>query len=223
MRRGFTLIELLVVIAIIAILAAILFPVFAKAREKARQSSCLSNVKQQALAALQYTQDYDEKFMQSCYTGAGTPRLMWAHVIEPYCKNTQIFTCPSFNGAVLSTCGSAWPGRPAPSYWSGGYAYNTWNTAQGLGTTEYGPGYGGGLKIGAMTRPSEIVLTCDVSTAAGATNCYEIGAASQMVGGTLDGQVYAPSKRHNDGFNASFCDGHGKWLAKNEAKYFGGY
>jgi prepilin-type N-terminal cleavage/methylation domain-containing protein/prepilin-type processing-associated H-X9-DG protein len=225
MRRGFTLIELLVVIAIIAILAAILFPVFAKAREKARQTSCLSNVKQQALGALQYMQDYDEKFMPSCYSKAvgDLPRLMWAQLIEPYCKNTQIFTCPSFSGATTSTCGTGYANRPGPSFWSGGYAYNTWDKAQGLGTTEYGPGYGGGLKVGTMIRPSEIVLTCDLSTASGATNCYEVGAASQMIGGALDGLVYAPSKRHNEGFNASFCDGHGKWLAKNEGKYFGGY
>jgi prepilin-type processing-associated H-X9-DG protein len=148
---------------------------------------------------------------------------MWSQLIEPYCKNTQMFTCPSFGGATTSTCGSAYAGRPAPSFWSGGYGYNTWDRAQGLGTTEYGPGYGGGIKMGTMIRPSEIVLTCDMSTATGATNCYEVGAASQMIGGTLDGLVYAPSKRHNEGFNASFCDGHGKWLAKNEAKFFGGY
>ena len=92
-RRGFTLIELLVVIAIIAILAAILFPVFAKAREKARQSSCLSNVKQLALAQMQYIQDYDECLPYSQYENG----KYWYQVMEPYLKNTQILYCPSLN------------------------------------------------------------------------------------------------------------------------------
>ena len=87
-RRGFTLIELLVVIAIIAILAAILFPVFAQAREKARQVNCLSNLKQQGLAFMQYTTDYDEQFQSSDYWGQG-----WAELMYPYVKNKGVYTC----------------------------------------------------------------------------------------------------------------------------------
>ena len=103
-RKGFTLIELLVVIAIIAILAAILFPVFAQAREKARGASCLSNVKQLTLGWVMYSQDYDETFPQWKWDvnwsgGSGTPHnnatSLWCNAIYPYVKNVQVFKCPS--------------------------------------------------------------------------------------------------------------------------------
>lgn len=113
-RNAFTLIELLVVIAIIAILAAILFPVFAQARESARTSSCLSNTKQISLGVLQYVQDYDEHWPLWLYTdaagnvvtsGPGTPdapwgiwhnnHIGWDKTTQPYIKNIQVFQCPS--------------------------------------------------------------------------------------------------------------------------------
>ncbi|MCC7495495.1 MAG: prepilin-type N-terminal cleavage/methylation domain-containing protein [Fimbriimonadaceae bacterium] len=110
-RRAFTLIELLVVIAIIAILAAILFPVFAKAREKARQSSCQSNLKQWGLALAQYTPDYDERIVTGSVadnaTCAGVPlRNGWQgwiiNTVNPYIKNVQIGTCPSNPGSGIN-------------------------------------------------------------------------------------------------------------------------
>lgn len=104
-QRGFTLIELLVVIAIIAILAAILFPVFAQARAKARQTSCTSNVKQLSLGVMMYLQDYDETFPywnwgDSYGGGSKTPNhfeSFWANAIYPYVKNGQVYACPSSN------------------------------------------------------------------------------------------------------------------------------
>jgi len=103
-KRAFTLIELLVVIAIIAILAAILFPVFAQAREKAKATSCLSNAKQIGLGLHMYLQDYDEKFVATRWSdvtdacGVGGTAIngsQWNVMIQPYIKNTQIFACPS--------------------------------------------------------------------------------------------------------------------------------
>jgi prepilin-type N-terminal cleavage/methylation domain-containing protein/prepilin-type processing-associated H-X9-DG protein len=94
--RGFTLIELLVVIAIIAILAAILFPVFARARENARRASCQSNLKQIGLGALQYSQDYDEKVVPFRLGWDGSNAIMpFPALIQPYVKSTQLFKCPS--------------------------------------------------------------------------------------------------------------------------------
>ncbi len=100
--KGFTLIELLVVIAIIAILAAILFPVFARAREKARQSSCLSNVKQIALGVLMYAQDYDERLL--AYRSEGV-KISWVTLVDPYVKNPQVWHCPSYGNEGLSHYG----------------------------------------------------------------------------------------------------------------------
>ena len=120
MRRGFTLIELLVVIAIIAILAAILFPVFAKAREKARQASCLSNVKQMSLATLQYAQDYDET-LPVAIGGLPDFSLFWSTVelLQPYVKSNQLTRCPSDPDGAVDL--SSFPGL-------GRYSY-VWNRA----------------------------------------------------------------------------------------------
>ncbi len=133
-RSGFTLIELLVVIAIIAILAAILFPVFAQAREKARAISCMSNMRQIGLSAQMYVQDYDEHLffrvsgpnrVTASRTGAITPagdasdywHEVWWNTLMPYIKNAQVYTCPSDAGPTLSadtTC-NAYPASACPA------------------------------------------------------------------------------------------------------------
>ena len=100
-RHAFTLIELLVVIAIIAILAAILFPVFAQAREKARQASCLSNLKQIGIALTMYQSDYDSQYPPS-QLGTGTNIVSWPTMLQPYIKNEQVFVCPSSSPGTVA-------------------------------------------------------------------------------------------------------------------------
>jgi prepilin-type N-terminal cleavage/methylation domain-containing protein/prepilin-type processing-associated H-X9-DG protein len=122
-RRAFTLIELLVVIAIIAILASILFPVFGRARENARRSSCQSNLKQIGLGIMQYTQDYDEKYPKS--RGGGNQALAgtWFTDIQPYMKSKQIFQCPSDSGTNRSGSTGRYNGDTT-QYLHSSYGYN---------------------------------------------------------------------------------------------------
>jgi prepilin-type N-terminal cleavage/methylation domain-containing protein/prepilin-type processing-associated H-X9-DG protein len=120
--RAFTLIELLVVIAIIAILAAILFPVFAQARDKARSASCLSNCKQLGLATMTYAQDYDET-LPHWWANTRVGPTYWHYWLKPYVKSKQVFVCPSAGGcdagAVSNKIDSRWK-DPATCNWIGG-------------------------------------------------------------------------------------------------------
>ena len=124
-RRGFTLIELLVVIAIIAILAAILFPVFQKVRENARKTACLSNEKQIGLAMVQYSQDYDELLVSAWGGGGGynasdsnptSLKYKWMDMIYPYVKSTQVFHCPDDSGDPVSGTNGGGTGNATGTY-----------------------------------------------------------------------------------------------------------
>ncbi len=168
---GFTLIELLVVIAIIAILAAILFPVFAQAREKARQAACLSNTKQMALGVMQYTSDYDE-LLPVIGDGAAC-RGRWQWQIFPYVKNSDVYTCPNIpanswkpttstaNDADMKPCPAATGNVSSSGYgWSGALNYDIRGIAS---PTTKDRALASGYSLGDIKKPAETILIGDVS------------------------------------------------------------
>ncbi len=192
MRRGFTLIELLVVIAIIAILAAILFPVFARAREKARQTSCLSNVKQLSLGIIMYGSDYDQRLPNARFGDVAGEQVTWKRVCYPYVKNWNVYECPSKPGHWTSSCTtSAWPSLGAGLAVGSGLAYNY---------------HVGGQPEGNIVVPAETIMIADIDS-----GCHQF--VNQL--GWLPGWF---SSRHNDGGNWGFCDGHAKWLNKQSMR-----
>jgi len=200
MKKGFTLIELLVVIAIIAILAAILFPVFAQVREKARQASCASNEKQLSLAILQYVEDYDEAYPYGNEAGhvwSTTPSCKWDIDIAPYVKSLQVFYCPddSLTGNAISD----WQGL-GMSYGVNGLIVPHWGAPTTISVV--GPmGYanenwggntqtptGGGLSLASVTQPSDTILMAeqhsDDINRASSTDVNATGAGDWGVFGT---------------------------------------
>jgi prepilin-type N-terminal cleavage/methylation domain-containing protein len=213
-RRGFTLIELLVVIAIIAILAAILFPVFAQAREKARGISCISNLKQSGTATLMYAQDYDETFPMSLYM-AFTPApctMTFYHEISPYQKNAQIMQCPSKPQAVDFVKGWAnvsgatgLPGlcasNPPIQYLS--YNFNYAVIENGSPSNIFGTDPNRGVKtIASMEFPVETALISD-----GVPTIQPINKPPDYKCGLFYSPVDA---RHSLFVSANYTDGHVK-------------
>ncbi len=225
-RDGFTLIELLVVIAIIAILAAILFPVFAQARAKARAISCISNLRQLGTGAAMYSQDYDEKSIPSFIennAGAEDWKGLWAVTIQPYLKNYAIETCPD----TVGNWGIGWPEQPNQNQMRS-YAINDemsgWNYAKPLAVYQrpastvqfsdaiaiYDPP--GDAWTGMQTayakyqkNPDDIKQFATVPAAAQFRGPRYMSFAVQN-----KWEAPVPAARHNAMCNVTFFDGHAK-------------
>ena len=228
-RSAFTLVELLVVIAIIGILAAILFPVFARARENARRSSCQSNLKQIGLGLLQYLQDYDETMPRSYFgTASGADKTTqtktkWMDAIYPYVKSEQLFVCPSEPNAAYRYAGNLAAGEETDEY--GSYGQNGAYSAPGDAFT---PPRSSGLytiKLSQIADSSQTVWATDINGRQGPDRSYGIfwATAPPMIqtasddptipGGTR--QLDKISERHLGTANVLFCDGHVKALNLN--------
>ncbi len=243
-RKAFTLIELLVVIAIIAILAAILFPVFAQAREKARMASCQSNLKQIGNALTMYQQDYDETLCPARIWGQGGVNApyplwrtgVWDNLIQPYARNTGILVCPSWRIT-----------QPAPPDFAVTYGMNyrlsqfsptTLNDAPSLWFNTIG--------VAQVRSPASTIWVCDNARVTNAANftvhqedplqwALQIGAwnnsgytrfpqdppnqgyLSCCYGGNgATGDPWRPAPIHQGGTNVLFVDGHVKWMRTDQ-------
>ncbi|MGC9319507.1 MAG: prepilin-type N-terminal cleavage/methylation domain-containing protein [Armatimonadota bacterium] len=204
-QRGFTLIELLVVIAIIAILAAILFPVFSRAKEKARSTACLSNMKQIGLAMMMYQSDYDDVMVPAAIAYPGIGTYFWRDVLEPYVKNRQIFDCPSYTNKY---------GGPLAGYdEGGGYAVNFVSYGTGGHTPPVSNlGWGGvwqPVSEAMLEHPSTTIVAFDYFGGYAVCSTRNDHTTIHLVLATSD--AHEPGRRHNQGRNWVFADGHSKW------------
>jgi prepilin-type N-terminal cleavage/methylation domain-containing protein/prepilin-type processing-associated H-X9-DG protein len=218
-KKGFTLIELLVVIAIISILAAILFPVFARARENARRTSCVSNLKQIGLGLMQYTQDYDERYPRYSQDGvvqvssnAGYPGrrfttndgsapntgrklVTWMDMIYPYVKSTQLFVCAS------ATHDEATPSYSYNEVFGGHgnanrYHRNVWTSQP--------------LPVSAVQRPAEVFAVVEYVSPFIIASPINFGGNARSADPAAN-HIIAP---HLDGGVVAFADGHAKWFSR---------
>lgn len=230
--RGFTLIELLVVIAIIAILAAILFPVFAKAREKARQTSCLTNIKQLGMGVLMYTQDYDELWPGGGGTmaeddeagyaatagapiGKKVPWSGWRTMVAPYVANWQVGYCPSRAGLRQYMPALGGHGGTSSYFYGSTYAMNcTLNGRWGMNRWDG--------SVAEIEAPAGTLMLYEHYTPMGFYCSYYADPVFRWFGGAtraemeayLNAADYIPYVApHNGGQNVSYVDGHAKWIS----------
>jgi prepilin-type N-terminal cleavage/methylation domain-containing protein/prepilin-type processing-associated H-X9-DG protein len=192
-RSGFSLIEILVVVALITILLGLLFPVLASSREKARQTTCLSNVKQLAQAQMLYIADHDER-LPHWYIRISNPDptkskfAYWTDFFQPYVKNRRVFFDPSF----------VWEGGNPPDDILAHYVLFTWGpSGRGTANNPYWRWAGPPLALAQIRRPAETYNLTD--------------------GYTRSNFIVGLVIRHHDGINAGFLDGHAKWIRRDKA------
>ena len=198
--RAFTLIELLVVVAVIALLAGILFPVFAQAREKARQVTCLSNARNLGLATLLYTQDYDEQFPLAAYPLPDFSFFTWQDLVDTYLRNKEIWHCPSSQVSRLDQAGKR----------KSHYGYNV-RYLTTIRPDFSNAGRHHAVSLAAVSSPSETVLFVDAWASIHPSWCGDDGKFLLPPSAAAAHCWGRPNALHAQGCNILWIDGHAQW------------